>query len=278
MVARRRALPVGEGGFTLIEMIIAAVLGLLVVMMSLSVLQVQGRLQARVGESVVRQSVLEFAGSIVSDELHPMTGGALVYAGPDSVVFRRPLFFGEFCAQVGSNSYLYMPLDGLTVPASQIAGIAVPDENGDWQHYDIPWTSMSITMSTSSAAPCYANGADTTRAIRDFGVVGTPVTPGTVFSMYQLRKLSIGPALLDPPNLALYVGGTGETTREMAATLATGTRFQYRHRDGRYLTNPSAGDLDEIEAVRFTAASRATARPGAPLESWIVDILLPNAS
>jgi hypothetical protein len=259
-------------------MIIAAVLGLFVVMMSLSVLQIQGRLQSRVGESVVRQSVLEFAGSVVADELRPMTLGALVYAGPDSVVFRRPLFFGEFCATVGSTSYLYMPLDGQAVPSAQIAGISVKDEDDAWVYYDIPWTSMSITMATSAAAPCAANGADTTRAIRDFGSVGVPVIPGTVFSMYQVRRLSIGPALLDPPNLGLFVGGTGETTREMAATLASGTKFEYRHRDGRILTAPNSGDLDDIEAVRFTASSTATARPGAPRQTWTVDILLPNAS
>jgi hypothetical protein len=269
----------GEAGFTLIEAIIAALLGLFVMVMSLSVLQVQGQLQTRVGESVVRQSVLEFAGSVVTDELRPVTRNGLQYAGPDSVVFRRPLLFGQFCAASGSTSYLYLPLDGQPVPVSQIAGIAFKDDvNDTWTAFDASWSLMSITMSTSAAAACYANGADTTRARSDFGALPFALVPGAVFTLYQIRRISIGTSALDSPNLGLFVGGTGETTREMAAGLKTGTTFSYRHRDGRYLTTPSAGDLSAIEAIRFTAVSSATSRPGAPNESWTVDILLGNAS
>jgi type II secretory pathway pseudopilin PulG len=279
MVVRRpAALPSGVGGFTLIEMVIAAILGLFVTVMALSVLQIQGELQTRVTESVARQTVVDFAAGTVSDELRPVTGAALTYAGPDSVVFRRPLLFGQFCGLVGSNSYLYLPLEGQALPAAQVAGIGIRDTDGNWQNYDMAWSSMGIALSQTHAAPCAANGADTVRISRDFGMLPVQVQPGLVFSLYTVRRITLGTSLLDPSVRGIFVGGTGDTTREMTSGLAVGTTFQYRHEDGRLLTTPSTAELPFIQAVRFTAVSILTVRPGAPRESWTVEVRLQNAS
>jgi type II secretory pathway pseudopilin PulG len=280
MVARRPVAPsgAGEGGFTLIEMVIAAILGLFVLMVSLSILQVQSELQTRVSESVARQTVIDFAGSTVSDELRPVTGQGLQYADADSIAFRRPLTFGQFCGLVGSNSYLYMPLDGASVPTAQVGGIGIRDDAGVWTNYDMLWSQMGITMGPANAAPCFANGADTVKVSRDFGVIATQVPPGLVFSLYQVRNLSIATSQLNSADLGLFVGGTSETTREMVSGLTVGSKFEYRHQDGRILIAPTSAELRNIKAVRFTAVSSATPRPGAHRETWTIEVRLQNAS
>jgi hypothetical protein len=156
--------------------------------------------------------------------------------------------------------------------------MAVRDVDGTWQNYDMAWSAMGITVAQSAAGPCAANGADTVRISRDFGSIPTQVPVGLVFSLYTTRRITLGPSLLEPTMRGIFVGGTGETTREMASGLATGTSFQYRHRDGRLLNTPTSGELPLIRAVRFTAVSSATPRPGAPRESWTIEVRLQNAS
>jgi type II secretory pathway pseudopilin PulG len=268
----------GVAGFTLVELVIAAILGLFVVVMALSVLQVQGQLQTRISESVGRQNVLDFAASVVTDELRPVTGGGLIYADADSIAFRRPLVIGQFCAVVGSSSYLYFPLDGQTLPTSQVAGIAVREADNSWQYFDLTWAQMAITFTTTGAAACANVGADTAKIRTEFGMVGTQVPVGTIFNLYQVRNISITTSSLDSSMLGLFVGGTGETTREMAGGLLTGSGFTYRHSDGRLLTAPTTAELASIEAVRFTGLSSSSGRPDALSDSWVVEIRLRNAT
>jgi hypothetical protein len=278
-VVRPAAFPgLGVGGFTLVEAIVAALLGLFVMVMSFSVLEVQGQLQTRVSESVGRQSVLDFAAGVVTEELRPVPREGILFARADSVAFRRPLVMGQSCAQVGTTGYMYFVLEGQAMPTTQVGGLASLNGPGTWTYLDQPWSEIGITMSPAAAAPCANVGVDTTRISGDFGSVAATVTPGQVLSLYQMRSVFLAVSQLDPTQLGLFVAGTGEPTREMATGLTTGTALAYRHRDGRYLTTPTAAELTQIDGIRFTALAKASNRPGAPKQSWTVEIRLPNVA
>ncbi len=260
----------GADGFTLVEAMIALLLSTMVVTLVTSVFLAQNEFYTdAVRRSVLHESV-RGATTVASSELRAVSAGGIVAAQGGSIVARAPLVVGAVCATDGTSLFVFFPLEGQGVDASEVSGYAVRQSAEPWRFIQGGRESLAPSSGVEAARKCAATGADTVGAPADFyrlaGIdKGNGVVVGDLVMLYRKVEFKLAPSGLEPASLGFYQGAPGATLVELASGLSARSGFAYQ-----LLRHPSfmdrvqgKGNLDNIRNIRLylegvAPAARAT--------------------
>ena len=228
------------------------------------------------------------ATELVATELRSTMRDGIVVAGAGTLTVRSPMAVGVICDRSGAGEAdVYTEGGQQALTTSEIAGIAVRDSvTGDWTYAGATWGTLDRS-DVSSAANCFANGADTVGARADYhrvgglnALFGTTPSVGDVFMLFRETTFKIQTSELDPSGLGLFRGVQGGVLVEFATGMDPTARFRYRTGGGTYVDTVTAGSLDDIDFVRVEAGARKPARTGGREDitfGWAVNIPVRNA-
>jgi len=257
-----------EGGFTLIEAIIALTIGTAIVLMASGVFMVQSDFY----DFLVRQSRVQDNSrtvvQLVREVVPTIPDGGVVVAAPDRFVVRRPQTLAVACADPGGSDLHVLLTHGVEalVPSdAEGVGEYSPGSPPSWNFVDTNVSSLVGATGATPAAACVAEGADTVGVHADFATLngiklltaGSP-TVGDVFMLYEEFEISIATSALDPLNGALYQGIAGGTLVEFVSGLAPEASFEYRT-SGGWTSSVTGAALADIGAIRINANTKVTA-------------------
>ena len=286
-----------RAGFTLIEALVATLIGTIVVGMVTSVMVSQSRYYGDASRRAELQTSVRAVVELVREELQSLTLDGIRTAETDQLVFRVPLAIGSVCDGGGRGrgrgaASVYLPAPGSGISSDRVSGWGWrdprPDDTSgnnnldDWNYRNNPWTSLNVGGGTSKTT-CYNMGADTVGGGSDYYTLSGPLTAfaddGDLLMLYTEVEYLIDDSALRPGTLALFRReGTGSLT-EFAPGLTSDTRFEYReHGDDYFETNPSSWEIDDIIEIRLTVvAERQDQIAGANSEyRWQVRIPIRN--
>ena len=259
-----------EGGFTLIEAIIAVTIGTLIVLMASGVFMVQSDFY----DFLVRQSrVQDNARTVVHfvRELVPtIPAGGVVVASDDRFVVRRPQSLAVACADAGGNDLHTLMTNGIeSIDASKARGVGAYTE-GVPPTWDFNNGSVSARIGDTGIVPataCAAAGVDTVGYLGDFvelrnvgSLGGASRGVGDVFMVFEEFEIAIGASTLDPINSALFQGisSNGQPLVEFVSGLSSTAGFEYRV-GTNWSSSVTGGSRANINAIRVTADALASA-------------------
>ena len=251
------------------EAVIAMSLGMVVTALVSSTFLVQNGFYSDLVRRSVLQENVRHAVSFVSSELREIAAGGIVEAEANSVVYRVPLAVGGVCAVIGTETYVYLPLEGVSLDdKSEVDGYATRDASGVWTYTEESWNKVHHSSGPTPALECEAGGADTVGVSNDFyrldGLVATPaVQVGDVVLIYNEFVFKLGPSDLNSSGRAIFSGPAEGTLTEFGNGLSAGSAFEYRlSNSSTFQSQVTGGDLSEIVAIRFIALGSAPASRG----------------
>lgn len=278
----------GQGGFTLIEAVVALSLSAVVVVLVSTVFLVQNRYyEIQLARGAAQDGARTVTEGMAS-ELRSVTRGGVEVADSDRVVVRSPVVLAAVCAQTGSDE-VAVQFDGgpAGIDTDEVTGFAVRDPvTGDWTYHDGASWSAIRQLTGTPAADCAANGADTTAATGDFTNLrqiatyhGSLPAVGQLLMLYREVEYAIGASLMRPPALALFRSVGGGTPVEYATGLDPSTGFEYRTGGTTYTGTVVGGMLPAIDAIRIVAEAREAPGTGGVDDvtyGWSVNVFLRN--
>ena len=292
----------GRAGFTLVELLVALVIGGLLSGVILQLVQGQARFVER---QSARQQVQQNARGtleILTSELRAVPAGAILIADEHRIRFRLPRTWGVLCQSTGTggSGSVWVLVPGNTFPPDFPAspgstewGLSLPDPA-------VPggWVGSAITAVATGTPACDAgfnfgpNGIAGHQAVR-VSATGLPagVAAGRQVFLHQEILYEVGTASGDPDRLWVKRsnGPISAGTQPMAGPLGppatpadSGLVFEYWCANGPATTAPGnsmgAGwpNLTGVE-VRVTMLSQRGA-PARELERAATTVFLRNAT
>jgi hypothetical protein len=228
------------------------------------------------------------ATELVASELRSTMRDGVVVAGAGTLTVRSPMAVGVICDRSGAgDADIYTEGGEQALTTAEVAGVAVRDSvSGDWTYATASWGAINRSDG-SSAANCWANGADTVGARPHYhriggldGLFGTVPSVGSVVMLFRETTFKIQTSELDPSGLGLFRGVQGGTLVEFATGMDSTARFRYKTGGSTYADTVVAASLDDIDVVRIEADARKPARTGGRDDitfGWAVDIPIRNA-
>ena len=248
-----------------------------------SVFWAQNDFYAMVVERAKVHDNLRVVSDLIASEIRGVSGGGVTTAQSRRFVIRLPLAVGGVCHGEVSHGRVYMP--GLSdVDASDVAGYARQDANGDWTYTTDTWSNLLVSSGASDASECATrSGADTVGATQDYGrlLISGGTTLGEAIMIWQEVEFKIDESELDPTTLAVFRGVTGDTLRELATGITPDTKFAYSKGGPDFVSSLTGPILDSIAAIRVTASAIASDSLGAVDAyeyEWTVKIPLRNSN
>jgi hypothetical protein len=273
----------GNAGFTLLEALIASVLGAVVIGLVLSVVISQGDYLRNVAGGTERQGTVRAAADILRDELRNVTRRGITVANGTRLVVRVPLTMGVVCVAAGrgrggGDASVYLPVPGGGISSERVSGWGYLN-GGDWTYSIASWNAIQAT-SGNPAAVCAAVGADTGGAGHEFFSLNNLVSAagaGDIVQLFTLVQYRIGNSLLRPGTRALFRReGTGPQI-EYVTGLSSSSRFQYRRRNQTSFQNSvsGTGNLANIEEIRVIVEAEGAVPGEAVPASYRWDFRIP---
>lgn len=284
-----------ERGFSLVEALIATVLGTLVIALVVSVVVAQGGYFGDVHTRANLQETVRSSADLLREELQTVLRGGILTAESDRLVVLVPVAMGVICGEVegppgkgkgtgkgkaaGSAAPAYLPLPGGGADTDRVTWYAIRNEAGDWLFHE----SDPVQTGGNPSAECENVGADTQGAKGDFrNLAGlqNPALPdvGDLVALLSEVGFRFEGSALAPGTVALYRQEAGGPEVEFASGLSSQARFQYR-RQGEALFQDqvaSAVDRATIVEIRVVAAAESLdERGGAGALSYEWDLRIP---
>jgi len=281
----RRPILVGvrQGGFTLLEAILALTLSSVIVGLVSSVFLAQNDFYRLVVQRTRVQDNLRVVTDLIASEIRGVSNGGVITAESRRFVVRLPLAVGGVCHRQGQHGRVYMP--GLSeIDGDDVAGYARQDANGDWTYTADTWSNLLESSGADDAKECFnRSGADTLGAAQDFGRLVIP--GGTILAepimVWQEVEFRIEESELEPATLALFRGSTGSSLREFVSGITPETKFEYATGGSTFFNSVTGAALNNISAIRVTASAIGTDSIGAIggyQYVWTVKIPLKNSN
>lgn len=259
----------GRGGFTLLEALIASVLGAVVIGLVLSVVIAQGEHFRRSAVSPERSGSVRAAADLLHEELQNVTRRGVVLANPFRLVVRVPLSIGVVCEAAGPGSgggpaSVYLPVPGGGITSQRVSGWGYLS-GSDWVYSFASWESLHSPLGDPEDV-CARVGANTAGVGYEFQSLTNltaAAVAGDILQLFTLVEYTLGNSLLRPGSRALFRREGGGQPVEYVTGLTPASRFEYRRRDQtNFETLVTSGtDLANIEEFRVTLEAEA-AEPG----------------
>jgi len=187
-LSRPRQTPRGKGGFTLIELMIASVVGALVLMVLYQVLFINQRTFAIQSEQIRQRQTLRASLDVLVSHLSEVSGegGDILAGGPDSITVRSVTAFGIVCR--GTVSGLQLERHGSHISPGD--SVLIFAENNISDPLDDQWIRARVDQ-TDTAAIC-PNGNEGYDLELPGITVGPAVRLGAPVRGFERRTFRLG--------------------------------------------------------------------------------------
>ena len=227
---------------------------------------------------------------LLSNELRSVMEDGVLLAESDEITVRTPIVVAVVCATSGGVVGVHTEGGEAAIEThpQDVAGFAVRDIVGEWDYYDVDWTTIDDGSSSGVIAGlCYANGADTVGARADFHSLRNldsyhPTVPGLgeVILLFSTTTFKFQTSVLDPTTVGLFRRANGESLVEFATGMDSTAQFQYRTTENSsYEESVTGSSLGDIDVVRIISEVKEPAPPGiegAIRYGWSVNVPLRN--
>ena len=171
------------------------------------------------------QDNARIATELMATEVRSAMGVGFVTAGARTMTVRSPMVLGVVCNRTGSGTADVHSEGGPTqIDTGEIAGVGARDAaTGTWTYANAAWGTIAGSSSTSAAA-CAANGADTVGASAEYyrltslDALLSPVpSEGDVVMLFRETTFEIRTSAMDNTGLGLFraaYGGLGRGIRD----------------------------------------------------------------
>jgi hypothetical protein len=248
----------GRAGFTLLEALIASVLGALVIGLVLSVVISQGNHFQRVAGVTARHGTVRAAAELLREELQNVTRRGVTVATSTRVVVRVPLSIGVVCVAAGRGmgggpASVYLPVPGGGISSDRVSGWGYLN-GANWMYSIDSWGALQAPPGDPQAA-CAAVGADTSGAGHEFFSLNNQIAAadaGDILQLFTLVEYQINSSLLRPGTRALFRREGAGPLIEYVTGLSGASGFQYRRWNQTSFQSsvPGARNLANIEELR----------------------------
>lgn len=245
-------------GFTLIEVLVAVVIGGLLAGAMVSLLAGQGLFYDRSQAALSAQRNARAAADLLSSELRVAAPEDLVAAEPDSVSLRFDVIRGIVCDSTAADEIAAFILDTLSAfgLSSAVSGIAFSEPYDSAYAYGDGFTGTIGAIGGGPKATCTANGAPASlpdwayRSMTGWQAeYGNVPDRGSVVRAYRLLTYRFAPSVFGSAT-ALWRG-----PQELVGPFAADAAFSYVMADGSVSSAASGAKLAEVVAIRVTATA-----------------------
>lgn len=248
-----------EGGFTLIEVLIALTISGIIAAALVSLLVGQSRFYNRTDHQLNAEQVAQATFDLLSTELRMATGSDLLAAESDSLALRFDVLQAIVCDPVSSSAAAIYVFDrsanaGL---AGSFVGIAVSGPYEANFAYADNWNPTPTATGSGPQSDCVAAGVPGTGSTSDYLEISgwtsqfaTLPERGALVRAYGKLSYHIAASSFLPSGWAVWRGN-----QELVGPFESGAAFAYVRSDGSVVSSVSSSDFDDVVAVRLTATA-----------------------
>ena len=249
-----------EGGFTLVEALVALAISGILATGLISLLIGQSRFYDRTDDQLNAEQVAQATFDLVSAELRMASARDLMVATADSVRVRFALSLSLVCDSTGSDEAVLYVFDrttnaGLT---SSFVGMAVSGPYEKTFEYADGWNPVPTGIGGGPRSTCTASGAPGTAPDADYlkisgwGAQFTGGVPerGALVRGYGSLTYRFAASTFFTDNTALWRG-----TQELVGPFDNTAAFSYVMTDGSVQSSVVGSSLDSVVSVRLTATA-----------------------
>lgn len=245
-------------GFTLVELLVAMVVGAMLGVALTRMLISDSRFVSRQDAMLNARATARAAMNAMTVELRMTSDSGLIAAAPESVTVRLPYVFGIACNNQGADLIaVLMPVDSLTYAGAVNEGLGWRNAVGQYELVD-----QALTVAgTSDTSPC---DADSIRVVPGGSLVSIGNIPGSrmptsgsVFYLFHTVTYAFAPSVDLPGQIGLWRRAGAGAAEEIAAPFDTTAGFAFLVGDGMTTVTTPPGDLTTVRGleVRLVGAS-----------------------
>jgi prepilin-type N-terminal cleavage/methylation domain-containing protein len=249
----------GEGGFTLVEVLIALTISSIIAASLISLLVGQSRFYNRTDHQMNAEQVAQATFDLLSTELRMATGSDLLAAESDSLALRFDVLQAIVCDPVSSSAAAIYVFDrttnaGLT---GSFVGIAVSGPYETDFAYADSWNPTPTATGAGPQSTCVLAGVPGTGPSSDYLEIngwssqfGAVPERGAFVRAYGRLSYHIAASSFLPAGWAVWRGN-----QELVGPFESGAAFAYVMSDGSVQSSVLSSDFDDVVAVRLTATA-----------------------
>jgi prepilin-type N-terminal cleavage/methylation domain-containing protein len=263
----------GRGGFTLVELAVALLIGALLVTVVFQMMSGQARLTGTQSAREETQQNTRGALEIMSSELRAGVPAGILEASPQAITFMQPRTWGVLCADAAGAATFTVAFPDVGADAAWAPGRGngVLVQTGAAAFVPSPaaglagraWIQASQEVA-NNAANCPARPQGNVKVVQLTTSVGVAALQGSPVAVYALTRYEV--ATVDR-RLWLHrnngVSGTDEFLPQPLAGPLAANRFNLEYRTGAGAAIPAANlaaNLANIRQVRIRVVTESTQR------------------
>ena len=249
-----------EGGFTLVEALVALTISGILATGLISLLIGQSRFYDRTDDQLNAEQVAQATFDLVSAELRMASAKDLLAATADSVRIRFALSLSLVCDSTGSDEAVVYVFDRTTNAglSGSFVGIAVSGPYEETFEYADGWNPVPTATGSGPKSDCTASGAPGSAPDSDYlrisgwGAQFTGGLPerGALVRGYGSLTYRFAASTFFTANTALWRG-----TQELVGPFDNTAAFSYVMADGTVRSAVAGTSLDSVVSVRLTATA-----------------------
>ncbi len=255
-----RQLVRNEGGFTLVEALVALTISGILASSLISLLVGQSRFYDRTDDQLNAEQVVQATFDLVSAEVRMASAQDLLVAAADSVTFRFDVLRGLVCDSTAADEaavYVYDRTTNAGLTGS-FAGVAVSGPYEETFEYADSWNPAPTATGSGPKATCTASGVPGTAPDSDYlritgwtaALTGDVPERGALMRGYGSLTYKFAASTFFTNNTALWRG-----TQELVGPFDNGAAFSYVMSDASVRASVAGSSLDSVVAVRMTATA-----------------------
>lgn len=266
-----------RAGFSLIEIILAAVLSSLIMAGAMSMIFTQTRTLQQLDERTQQMDLARSANDLASGEIAHLTRESAIAAAADSFAFKLPISWGVVCGEIGKQKKpkgklkkgpqpttetiaIYLEPLPRSLGAPNPQGFGLSADGITWTFFPVSdWSALGIQASSTAVEPCLDEDA----ATGDFRIfpgmsarIGYVPAERTLMLTYINASYSLRPDNQGVGGISLF-RTTAAGRERLGGPFSSQAGFRYRLSDRSEAATVSAADLDKIEWVRISLPSVA---------------------
>lgn len=253
-----RSIAAGSGGFSLVEALVALVVGGLVISAALALMLGQNRFHRRMGDQIWAEQTLRATTDLMTSELRMASPDDLLAAEADSVSFRFDTGRAIVCDSAVADRVNLVHFDSVAAWGldPRFAGTAYSKPRVPGFVYADGFVPTSEATGVEPREECVANGAPTSLPDDSFVTTGgwgsvftgNPPERGGLVRFYGRLTYRFARSTFLPDLDALWRG-----SQELAGPFATGAAFSFVLDDGSVRSRLDGADIRLVRSVRVTA-------------------------
>ena len=248
-----------EGGFTLVEALVALTISSIVAGALVSLLIGQSRFYERTDDQLGAEQVAQATFDLLSSEIRMAGATDLLAAEADSLALRYDVLRGVVCDQTTGDAaalYVYDRVTNAGLTGSFV-GIGLSGPYATAFDFADGWNPTPSASGSGPKGVCTSAGFPGTAASSDYLELSgwtshfsaTPIR-GAMVRGYGRVSYTVAPSTFFATRWSVWRG-----SQELVGPFDSGAAFSYVMADGSVQSSVTPSDFDEVVAVRLTATA-----------------------